>query len=261
MWSDNWGGLDVGLMLNLLLTDLQASTNWLSWKFEFGRTSVRPSGYIRSFLVSPSNFPHKPSVAPKSSSGGWMDTSKPMRRWLWIYTWAPDGKLIYNENKRFLEVKLQLKVHGYVTRVKGWTIKVYSISSRLHVNTLLSFFFYLNNFGFRNKTSFGNIRRYLATTACKVVNLVLRCTSFIWLSRAYANIILMYGRLTPNIGLKNWLPSHFVCCQTTSYFEIQNSLRKGRDINDCVHDVSLKTEILWMFIPWLEVRSYMYDNK
>ena len=42
------------------------------------------------------------------------------------------------------------KVRGYVNRAKGWKIKVYSISTRLHVNNHRSFFFYLNIFVFQN---------------------------------------------------------------------------------------------------------------
>jgi len=63
--------------------------------------------------------------------------------------------------------KFSFKVRGYVTCVKGWKIKVYSISTRLPVNIHWSFFLCLNNFVFRNMRSFGNIRRCLATTACK----------------------------------------------------------------------------------------------
>ena len=73
------------------------------------------------------------------------------------------------------------KVQGYVTHVKGWTFKVYSISTRLQLNNHRSLFNYLNIFCFfRNMTSFGNIRRYLATTVSKpcfalyVINLVVR---------------------------------------------------------------------------------------
>ena len=71
-------------------------------------------------------------------------------------------------------------VRGYVTRVNGWTFKIYSNSKRLHINNHQSIFFYLNIFVFRNITSFGNIRRCLATTTCKhcfalyVIHLVLR---------------------------------------------------------------------------------------
>ena len=61
----------------------------------------------------------------------------------------------------------QLKVRGYVTRVKGWTFKMFFISTRLPVNNHRSFFFYLNICVFRNVMSFGNKRRYLATTASK----------------------------------------------------------------------------------------------
>jgi len=44
---------------------------------------------------------------------------------------------------------------------------MYSISTKLHVNNHRSIFFYLNIFVFRNMTSFGNIRRCLATTTCE----------------------------------------------------------------------------------------------
>ena len=50
---------------------------------------------------------------------------------------------------------------------KGEKKKVYSISTRLPVNNHRSFLFYLNIFIFWNMTSFGNIRRYLATSAGK----------------------------------------------------------------------------------------------
>ena len=42
---------------------------------------------------------------------------------------------------------------------------MYSISTRLRVNNHRSFFFYLNNFVLRIMTSFGNIRRYFASSA------------------------------------------------------------------------------------------------
>ena len=49
------------------------------------------------------------------------------------------------------------KVRGYVTRVKWWTFKVYSISTRLHVNNL---FFLIKYFYF---IFFFKIWRHLAT--------------------------------------------------------------------------------------------------
>ena len=61
----------------------------------------------------------------------------------------------------------QVTVRGYVTRVKGWTIIVYSISTRLPVNNHWSFFFSFNNFVFRNMASWGTTQRCLATYACK----------------------------------------------------------------------------------------------
>ena len=74
------------------------------------------------------------------------------------------------------------KVQGYVTHVKGWNIKVNYISTRLCVNNHGSFFFYLNIFDFRNMTTFGNIRRFLATTVSKPC---FTFTSFIWLFGAF----------------------------------------------------------------------------
>ena len=47
------------------------------------------------------------------------------------------------------------------TRVKGWKFKLYSMSTRLHVNNHLCFYFYFN---ILTMMSFGNIQCYLATT-------------------------------------------------------------------------------------------------
>jgi len=72
-----------------------------------------------------------------------------------------------------MEQVVALEVRGYVTRVKRWTFKVYSISTRLYVNKHRSFFFYFNFF-------FETWRHCLATTACKpcfalyVIDLVAR---------------------------------------------------------------------------------------
>ena len=74
---------------------------------------------------------------------------------------------------------LYLRYGDMLLESKGEHFKVYSISTRLPVNNHQSFFFYLNIFVFRNMTSFGNIRRYLATSACLFrvihVHLVVRC--------------------------------------------------------------------------------------
>ena len=84
------------------------------------------------------------------------------------------------------------KVRGYGTRVKGWYIKVYSISSRLQVNTHWFFFFYLNVFVFRNMTE---LATYDVAWQPLPINLVLRYTSFIWLFGAgFLFLVLMYSR-------------------------------------------------------------------
>jgi len=59
---------------------------------------------------------------------------------------------------------------------KGWKLKVYSNSTRLHVNNHQSFFIYWNIFVFRNMTSFAI---YDVAWQPLPVNLVLRYTSFI----------------------------------------------------------------------------------
>ena len=70
------------------------------------------------------------------------------------------------------------KVRGYITRVRKWNVKLYSISKRRF--RIGSFFFILDIFFFQNMTSFGNKRRCLATTASKpcfalyIIHLVVR---------------------------------------------------------------------------------------
>ena len=58
------------------------------------------------------------------------------------------------------DVISSIKVQGYVTRVKGGNIKMYSISTSFCVNNQGSFVFW-------KMTSFGNIRCYFAITASK----------------------------------------------------------------------------------------------
>ena len=70
-----------------------------------------------------------------------------------------------------------IKVRGYVTRVKVWNNKVYSISKRLHINNH-RYLFYINIIVFE-------IRRHLATYHATwqqlPVNIFRVYTSFIWL--------------------------------------------------------------------------------
>ena len=49
--------------------------------------------------------------------------------------------ILSNENV-LNKFRIIFKVRGYVTGVKWWTFKVYSISTRLPVNNHQSFFFY-----------------------------------------------------------------------------------------------------------------------
>ena len=93
-----------------------------------------------------------------------------------------------NDNER----KMPYKVRGYVTRVEGWTFKVFSNVSRLHVNNHRSFICYSNIFVFRNVTSFGNTRHCLTTTVIKpcfalyVIHLVVRGVFFMFLVLMYS---------------------------------------------------------------------------
>ena len=84
-----------------------------------------------------------------------------------------------------------MKVRGYVTRIKKWTFKWYSLSTRLHLNTHNSFFFYLNTIGFRNTS----IATHDVAWQPLPVILVLRHTSFICFFRGLFSVfwVLMYS--------------------------------------------------------------------
>ena len=124
----------------------------------------------------------------------------------------------------------RFKVRGYVTRVKGWNINMYSISTRLRVNDHRSVFFYLNIVVFE-------IWRHLATydAAWQPRSLKLFCVIRRSFSRYGAYFLCFWYWCTHQIELESTMLTYFTFSLPFSWNEEGSIIVYGKSCWNRIH--------------------------